>query len=55
MREVGMKLWPRRKENITAYTIRHAMAADCKAAITQGADPNLVSQVLGHVVDKTAS
>ena len=31
------------------------MAADCKQAIAEGADPDLVSQVLGHVVDKTAS
>lgn len=55
LRSVGKKLWPGRKETITVYTARHAMAADCKAAIHDGADPDLVSQVLGHVVDKTAS
>lgn len=55
LRSVGKKLWPERKETITVYTARHAMAADCKAAIYDGADPDLVSQVLGHVVDKTAS
>lgn len=55
MREVGRKIWPRRKESITVYTARHAMAADCKAAIAKGADPDLVSQVLGHIVDKTAT
>lgn len=55
MRSVGKKLWPGRKETITVYTAQHAMAADCKAVIHEGADPDLVSQVLGHVVDKTAS
>ena len=55
LREIGKKLWPRRKETITCYTARHGMAADCKAAIHAGADPDLVSQVLGHVVDKTAT
>lgn len=55
LRSVGEKLWPGRKESITVYTARHAMASDCKASIHAGADPDLVSQVLGHVVDKTAS
>ena len=55
MRAVGKMLWPQHKESITCYTARHAMAADCKQAIAEGADPDLVSQVLGHVVDKTAS
>jgi integrase len=55
MRKVGEKLWPRRKESITCYTARHSMAAHCKEAIFKGADPDLVSQVLGHIVDKTAS
>lgn len=55
MRAVGKKIWPKRKESITAYTARHAMAADCKSAIVNGADPDLVSKVLGHCVDKTAS
>ena len=55
MRKIGKKLWPRKKQSITVYTARYAMAADCKAAIHDGADPDLVSQVLGHVVDKTAS
>jgi len=31
-RAVGKKIWPKRKESITVYTARHAMAADCKAA-----------------------
>lgn len=55
MRSIGEKLWPKNKQSITVYTARHAMAADCKAAIATGVDPDLVSQVLGHVVDKTAS
>ena len=55
MRSVAKKIWPRRKRSVTVYTARHAMAADCKAAIGLGADPDLVSQVLGHIVDKTAS
>lgn len=55
MRAVGKKIWPKRKESITCYTARHAMAAECKQAIFEGADTDLASQVLGHVVDKTAS
>lgn len=55
MREVGNKIWPRRKESITCYTARHAMAAECKQAVYEGANTDLVSQVLGHVVDKTAT
>jgi integrase len=55
MRSVGKKIWPRRKESITVYTARHAIAADCKAATAEGAEEDLVSKVLGHVVDKTAS
>jgi hypothetical protein len=55
MRAVGKKIWPRRKESITCYTSRHAMAAQCKQAIYDGANLDLVSQVLGHIVDKTAS
>lgn len=55
IRSVGRKLWPKRKEAITCYSARHAMAADCKVAIQNGADPDLASQVLGHCVDKTAT
>jgi integrase len=55
MRSLGKKIWPKRKESITAYTARHAIAADCKAASAEGADEDLVSKVLGHIVDKTAS
>lgn len=55
MRAIGKKLWPKRQETITVYTARHGMAAECKAAIDQGADPDIVSQVLGHIVDETAS
>jgi integrase len=55
MRNVAKKLWPRRKESITVYSARHAMSADCKQAIFEGADIDLASKVLGHSVDKTAS
>lgn len=55
LREAGRKLWPGRKESITAYSARHAIATDCKKAIADGADPDLASKVLGHIVDKTAS
>lgn len=55
MRNIASKVWPKREQSITVYTARHAMAADCKAAVDQGADEDLVSRVLGHVVDKTAS
>jgi len=53
IRSIGRKLWPKRKEAITCYSARHAMAADCKLAIQNGADPDITSQVLGHCVDKT--
>ncbi len=53
MRALGKKLWPRHKEDITAYSARHAMAADCKKASAAGADSDLTSMVLGHRVDKT--
>jgi len=55
MREIGKKLWPGHKEEITVYTARHGMAADCKNASHNGADPDLASKVLGHRVDKTVS
>ena len=55
MRSVSQKLWPKSKEKITCYTARHGIASDCKSAVAYGADPDLISQILGHVVDKTAS
>ena len=55
MRKLGQSLWPRRKESITVYTARHAMAAACKQAIFEGAEPDLASKILGHIVDKTLS
>lgn len=53
IRSIGRKLWPKKKEALTCYSARHAMASDCKLAIELGADPDLASQVLGHCVDKT--
>lgn len=55
MRRIGERIWPKRKESITVYTARHAIAGACKQAIAKGSNPDLVSQVLGHIVDKTAS
>lgn len=55
MRNTAEKIWPKRVQSVTLYTARHGMAADCKSAIVNGADPDLVSKVLGHCVDKTAS
>ncbi len=55
IRSIAKKLWPLHKEAVTCYTSRHAMASDCKKVVTEGADPDLASLVLGHAVDKTAS
>jgi integrase len=55
LRAAARKLWPERKESITTYSTRHAISADCKKAIYDGADPDLASKVLGHIVDKTSS
>lgn len=55
MRSIGIKIWPNRKESITAYTARHAMAADCKASEQNESVPDFVSQVLGHRADDTKS
>ena len=55
MRSIGMKLWPKMKESITAYTARHAMAADCKDSEQSESVPDFVSKVLGHQADDTKS
>lgn len=55
MRSVGKRIWPKRKESITAYTARHAMAADCKASPLNETYPDFVSEVLGHQADDTKS
>ncbi len=55
MRSVGKRIWPKRKESITAYTARHAMAADCKASPLSETNPDFVSKVLGHQADDTKS
>jgi integrase len=61
IRATAKKLWPKHKESITVYSLRHAMAADCKKAKQNAedtgvdVDEDLVSKVLGHCVDKTAS
>lgn len=55
MRSVGKRIWPKRKESITAYTARHAIAADCKDSEQNESVPDFVSQVLGHRADDTKS
>ncbi len=44
------KLWPRRAEKISAYSLRHAAASDFKAA---GLDPTEVAAALGHASTAT--
>ncbi|MEK9939895.1 MAG: hypothetical protein VW548_02860, partial [Methylotenera sp.] len=48
------RIFPTHNQSITAYSSRHAMAADCKKASRDGVDKDLASMVLGHSVDKTA-
>lgn len=48
MRAAGMREWPRRKTTITPYCMRHAFAADMKAA---GSDVAEISGALGHCSD----
>ena len=57
IRSLAKQLWPQHKEDITSYSGRHAMAADCKAVIAKDdtIDSDLASKTLGHCVDKTAS
>lgn len=61
IRASAKKLWPKHNQSITAYSLRHAMAADCKKAMQDAedagidVDEDLVSKVLGHCVDKTKS
>lgn len=51
IRRIGRMLWPKNKNEVTGYTLRHAAANDFKACLS----PDEVSQALGHCVDKTAS
>lgn len=55
MRMVARKIWPTKKESITAYAARHAMASDCKYYTSTGGEEHFSSKVLGHVIDKTKS
>lgn len=55
IRQTAKRVWPERIEDITCYSARHAMAAECKRSTKDGGHPDLVSMVLGHGVDKTAS
>lgn len=55
IRNVARRLWPCKRDSVTSYSLRHAMAADCKASPILEAEPELISQILGHRVDKTRS
>lgn len=55
LRAQAERIFPAHNQSITAYSSRHAMAADCKKASRDGLDKDLASMVLGHRVDKTAS
>jgi integrase len=45
-RRLSQKLWPRRKEHVSPYSFRHALATDLKNAT--GLSRSTVAQVLGH-------
>jgi integrase len=48
--EYGRKCWPRKRERISPYSLRHQFAADLKAT----GDADAVSLALGHSVADTA-
>lgn len=50
MRAAGAREWPRRDKTVTPYCLRHAFAADLKAAGMNGGE---VSAALGHCSDVT--
>ena len=45
LREVSRSLWPRRKNQITAYCYRHLLSSTAKAA---GVDPAELAAAMGH-------
>lgn len=56
IRAKASMLFKGHKQAITSYTFRHAIASAAKKLVSEkGADPESVSMILGHRVDKTAS
>lgn len=56
IRAKARKLFPGHTEDITSYTFRHTVASDAKRLVAEKrADPDSVSMLLGHRVDKTAT
>lgn len=45
LRELSMRLWPRRRHAVTAYCYRHLMSATAKAA---GVDRDELARAMGH-------
>lgn len=50
--KASARIWPKRREPLTAYSFRHAAAADMKAS---GLPPDEISAALGHASDVTKS
>jgi len=50
--KASARIWPKRREPLTAYSFRHAAAADMKASGLPGDD---ISAALGHASDVTKS
>lgn len=56
VRAKARKLFKEHKQSITTYTLRHNIASAIKRLVADGqADPDSVSMLLGHRVDKTAT
>jgi integrase len=56
IRAKARRLFKEHKQSITSYTLRHNIASAIKRLVADGqADPDSVSMLLGHRVDKTAT
>lgn len=56
IRAKARRLFQDHEQSITSYTLRHTMASNLKRLVVDGqADPDSVSMLLGHRVDKTAT
>jgi integrase len=53
IRDAARRQWPRMRESVTAYCLRHQVSANMKADDVLG--PLDVSAALGHATDKTAA